>query len=162
MIADCCWKNQKHPGICQSLHIKVIASTKLPTVSSWSVRSWVLCDQFPVKLEKVPANHLFESISGSRATHWNFQSVQMHGQICRTRWWKKRQGQHAEFQDRIGKEWSCLHCGGGSHTSFRFHCHAVFKSDLPDSDKSMLDKALIVPKWTSSSPRHAAGAHWHG
>ena len=29
----CCWKNWSHPGICQSLHMKVIASRKLPMVS---------------------------------------------------------------------------------------------------------------------------------
>ena len=37
-----CWKNWGHPGICQSLHMKVIAGRKLPTVSWWSAKSWVV------------------------------------------------------------------------------------------------------------------------
>ena len=29
----CCWKNRGQPGICRSLHMKVIAGRKLPMVS---------------------------------------------------------------------------------------------------------------------------------
>ena len=65
----CCWKNWSHPGICQSLHMKVIASRK----------------------------------SG---------------------------GWEAEFQERIRKEWACLH-RGGSFLVFGFHCQSVFKAEGP-------------------------------
>ena len=41
----------------------------------------------------------FQSISGSKAMDWNFQSVKKNGTI----WWKKKRGQEVEFQEWIEK-----------------------------------------------------------
>ena len=73
---------------------------------------------------------------------------------------RKSGGRDAEFQEKIRKEWACLHCGGSSWVS-DFSARLVFKGGRPDSENSKLVKAPTVPKAKSRNPRHAAGAHWH-
>ena len=66
----------------------------------------------------------------------------------------------SSFQERIWKEWACLHSGGSSWVS-DFSARQVFKGGGPDSENSKLVKAPTVPKLTSRNPGHATGAHWH-
>ena len=57
---------------------------------------------------------------------WNFQSVKYLDELVQQYGGRKRGGREAEFQERIRKEWACLH-RGASFLGFRFHCPSVFK-----------------------------------
>ena len=63
--------------------------------------------------QKDQANYLNQSMSGSEVIDWNFQSVKYLDKLLQQYGGRKSRGQEAEFQERIRKEWACLH-GGGS------------------------------------------------
>ena len=75
---SCCWKNwgHGHPAIRRLLHMKVIAYRKLPTVEfciSDSCENGITREKC---LRNAQANHLFQSIPGSKAMLCNFQCVE--------------------------------------------------------------------------------------
>ena len=94
------------------------------------------------------ANYLFQSISGSKATDWNFQSVKYLHELVRQYGGRKSGDREAEFRERIRKEWACLRFGGNCWVS-DFSARPVFKGGWPNSENSKLVKALTVPKVTS-------------
>ena len=53
---------------------------------------------------KDQANYLFQSILGSKATDWNFQSVKYLHELVQQYGGRKSGGREAEFQERIRKE----------------------------------------------------------
>ena len=91
---------------------------------------------------------------------WNIQSVKYLHELVQQYDERKSRGWEAEFLERIGKEWACLHCGGNSWVS-DFSASLVFKGCLPDLENSKLVKASTVPKVMSRNPRHSTGAYWH-
>ena len=64
---------------------------------------------------------------------------------------RKSGGQEAEFQERIQKEWACLH-SGGSFLGFWFHCQSIFKVAGPTWKIQSSSKLLQVQKWKAEFP----------
>ena len=66
--------------------------------------SYKMAQQKKKCVRKDQANYLFQSISGSKATDWNFQSVQYLHELVQQYGEKKSGVQEAEFRERIRKE----------------------------------------------------------
>ena len=66
---------------------------------------------------------------------------------------RKSGGQEAEFQERIQKEWACLH-SGGSFLGFRFHCQcpSIFKVAGPTRKIQSSSKLQQVLRWKAEIP----------
>ena len=103
--SDCRWKTANDKLISEVMSFVCSDSHKMAQQKKKCVR-------------KDQANYLFQSISGSKATDWNFQSVKYLHELVQQHGGKKRGGQEAEFLERIRKESACLpHCGGSSWVS---------------------------------------------
>ena len=70
-------------------------------------------------LRQFEANHLFQSISGSKAMLWNFQSVKCFDKHVELYDIRKSGGQEAEFQERICKNEHACSVDSRSGGSFR-------------------------------------------
>ena len=52
-------------------------------------------------LQNARANHLFQSISGSKTMDWNFRSVKRLDELVKQHGGRNSGGREAEFQERI-------------------------------------------------------------
>ena len=161
--------------------MKAIASTKLPTISSWSVTHSevisVLCIQIHRKLakqekksfRKVQAKHLLkvsEPATVSRAPERCIGILKcwMHGQTCGTRWWKKKRGSRSRIPRKNSKR-ACLQ-RGGSFPRFGFHSPTSSRQYLKLACPFLLNESLSklqqFQKRQAEIQDTAAEAHWHG
>ena len=142
---SCCWKNwgHGHPAIRRLLHMKVIAYRKLPTVEfciSDSCENGITREKC---LRNAQANHLFQSIPGSKAMLCNFQCVE-----CLDKYVEQDDGRKGRIPRKDSKRMS-MH--GGSFRGFGSFCPSVYKGGQPDSEKSSF-KLRQVRKWKAEIP----------
>ena len=151
------------------------------------MRSWFFYVQIHMKMAlqkkkcaqgsgKLPSEYL-----GFQSNGLEFAKCQILGLTCATIWWKKKQSQEAEFQERIQKKWACLHHWGSflSQAGFwiplpihiwRYHHTPATASHYMDPRegggglawlwKFKAHQAPTVLIVTSRNPGHSAGAHW--
>ena len=118
-------------------------------------------------LAKCSDKSLFsEYLCGSKATYWRFPCVDSQSNACTNmrykpwRWWKKKRGQEAKFQETTQKEWACLLCGE-SFRGFWSYCPSVLSWPAQlEKIKARLSSDNFESENQTRNPWHAAGARW--